>query len=78
VISNLGGSPANVTCPWCSGTGRRQPNIDAQAAWKERQEAEVAASGPASEASATADAPPGAAEPQGEKPGAQASGETSS
>jgi len=33
VISNLGGSPAKVTCPWCGGEGVRRAGIDAQAAW---------------------------------------------
>jgi DnaJ-class molecular chaperone len=32
VISNLGGSPHQVTCPWCEGTGRFIPGHDAQAA----------------------------------------------
>jgi len=32
VISNLGGSPSQVTCPWCEGTGRFIPEHDAQAA----------------------------------------------
>jgi DnaJ-class molecular chaperone len=32
VVSNLGGSPHEVTCPWCEGTGRFIPNHDAQAA----------------------------------------------
>ncbi len=65
-----------MTCPWCSGTGTRQANVDAQAAWRERQEAEAAAAGPPSEDSQ----PTGSsseAEPQGEQPGAQAAGETS-
>jgi DnaJ-class molecular chaperone len=31
VISNLGGSPQDVTCPWCDGTGRFIPGHDAQA-----------------------------------------------
>jgi DnaJ-class molecular chaperone len=31
VISNLGGSPQGVTCPWCDGTGRFVPGHDAQA-----------------------------------------------
>ncbi len=31
VISNLGGSPSKVTCPWCEGSGVRRPGIDAQA-----------------------------------------------
>jgi DnaJ-class molecular chaperone len=30
VISNHGGSPKDVTCPWCGGTGRRRPGINAQ------------------------------------------------
>jgi hypothetical protein len=33
VISNLGGSPKNVTCPWCEGGGVRIAGIDAQAHW---------------------------------------------
>jgi hypothetical protein len=33
VISNLGGSAKNVTCPWCEGGGVRIPGIDAQAHW---------------------------------------------
>lgn len=32
VISNLGGSPSTVTCPWCEGSGVFQPEHDAQAA----------------------------------------------
>ena len=31
VISNLGGSPQEVACPWCEGTGRFIPGHDAQA-----------------------------------------------
>ena len=31
LISNLGGEPHQVTCPWCKGTGRFQPGDDAQA-----------------------------------------------
>jgi len=34
VISNLGGEPKKVTCPWCAGSGVRDPNADAQAAWR--------------------------------------------
>jgi hypothetical protein len=37
VISNLGGSPSSVTCPWCGGSGLRVPGIDAQASWVEQQ-----------------------------------------
>jgi DnaJ-class molecular chaperone len=32
VTSNLGGSPQQVPCPWCEGTGRFIPGHDAQAA----------------------------------------------
>jgi DnaJ-class molecular chaperone len=31
VISALGGTPRPVTCPWCEGTGRYDPQHDAQA-----------------------------------------------
>jgi DnaJ-class molecular chaperone len=33
LISNLGGAPSTVTCPWCQGGGVRVPGIDAQAHW---------------------------------------------
>ena len=33
VISNLGGTPSSVTCPWCEGGGIRLAGIDAQARW---------------------------------------------
>ena len=32
LISNKGGSPHEVTCPWCDGSGRFEPGHDAQAA----------------------------------------------
>jgi DnaJ-class molecular chaperone len=32
VISNKGGTPHAVPCPWCDGTGRFIPDHDAQAA----------------------------------------------
>ena len=35
VLSNLGGSPKQVECPWCGGTGRLKPGTDAQARWRE-------------------------------------------
>jgi hypothetical protein len=35
VISNLGGSPSTVQCPWCNGSGLRPAEIDAQAHWGE-------------------------------------------
>lgn len=31
VISNLGGTPSEVECPWCDGTGRFLVAHDAQA-----------------------------------------------
>ncbi len=45
LISNLGGSPSTVTCPWCEGGGVRIPGIDAQA----RFGADASAGAPASE-----------------------------
>jgi hypothetical protein len=30
LISGLGGTPHEVVCPWCRGTGKRIPGIDAQ------------------------------------------------
>jgi hypothetical protein len=33
VISNLGGSPSTIDCPWCEGGGVRLVGIDAQAHW---------------------------------------------
>lgn len=35
VVSKLGGEPANVTCPWCEGTGKVIAEHDAQAARRE-------------------------------------------
>jgi DnaJ-class molecular chaperone len=32
VISNLGGEPSQVMCPWCEGAGLQLPGHDAQAA----------------------------------------------
>ena len=34
VISNLGGTPSEVICPWCEGTGHFIPNHDAQEHWE--------------------------------------------
>jgi DnaJ-class molecular chaperone len=31
VVSNLGGTPQLVTCPWCDGSGRYLRDHDAQA-----------------------------------------------
>jgi hypothetical protein len=33
VISNLGGTPGRIDCPWCGGGGVRVPDTDAQAKW---------------------------------------------
>ncbi len=33
VISNLGGTPSKLTCPWCGGGGVRPAAVDAQARW---------------------------------------------
>ncbi|HEY5286003.1 MAG TPA: hypothetical protein VIJ50_02745 [Solirubrobacteraceae bacterium] len=41
VISNLGGEPSEVTCPWCRGGGERLTGLDAQ----EFHSQQVAASG---------------------------------
>jgi DnaJ-class molecular chaperone len=42
VISNLGGTPSTVTCPWCEGGGIRLPEIDAQGKWREGEEQQSA------------------------------------
>jgi hypothetical protein len=38
VISNLGGQPERVRCPWCGGSGIRGQIGDAQARWLEQGE----------------------------------------
>jgi DnaJ-class molecular chaperone len=38
VVSNLGGTPSTVACPWCGGTGKRTPEIDAQQGWLEQSD----------------------------------------
>jgi len=43
VISNLGGSPSTVTCPWCEGGGVRIAGIDAQAKWRDGDDADASA-----------------------------------
>jgi len=35
VISNLGGTPQTVTCPWCEGSGVYDAQHDAQAERRE-------------------------------------------
>jgi DnaJ-class molecular chaperone len=37
VISNKGGTPSEVECPWCEGGGRFLPEHDAQAARRAAQ-----------------------------------------
>ena len=61
VVSNLGGTPSTVQCPWCEGSGLRQAEIDAQAHWGP-QEGESAAAEQAGSADApeARDAPGGA------------------
>jgi hypothetical protein len=36
VVSNLGGTPKRVGCPWCGGGGVRLAGVDAQAKWTEQ------------------------------------------
>ena len=54
VLSNLGGTESRVSCPWCAGSGIRQADVDAQAAWSGRAPADGEA------AEAPEDEPPGA------------------
>jgi hypothetical protein len=49
VISNLGGTPSTLECPWCAGSGTRVPGIDAQARWL-AADGEQAAGAPAQSA----------------------------
>jgi DnaJ-class molecular chaperone len=46
VISNLGGSPSEVDCPWCEGTGKFIPEHDAQAHWGVEEAPDAPAEGP--------------------------------
>ena len=62
VISNLGGTPGKITCPWCGGGGVRVPGTDAQAGWPLKDSATPAAN-PAS-GSAADPQPEQAADPQ--------------
>ncbi len=45
VISNLGGTASEVSCPWCEGSGMRVPGIDAQAGWAAQRASEADAGG---------------------------------
>jgi hypothetical protein len=40
VISGLGGSPHELPCPWCDGTGHRIPGRDAQESPAESRDAQ--------------------------------------
>jgi hypothetical protein len=60
VISNLGGTPSTVTCPWCAGGGIRLQGIDAQARWLDDTRDQAHSESP--------EEPP--AEPPGESPAA--------
>jgi hypothetical protein len=57
VISNLGGTPGKVSCPWCGGSGVRVAGIDAQAGWPD-QSADAASAGADPETSGAAPEPP--------------------
>ena len=46
VISNLGGSPSEVDCPWCEGTGKFIPEHDAQVHWGGEKAPDEPAGGP--------------------------------
>jgi hypothetical protein len=46
VISNLGGTPSTLACPWCGGSGARVPGIDAQERWLAHGGEDAAADSP--------------------------------
>jgi DnaJ-class molecular chaperone len=46
VISNLGGSPSDVECPWCEGSGKFIAEHDAQAHWGGEKAPEAPAGDP--------------------------------
>ena len=60
VLSSLGGTPHEVVCPWCEGSGHRIPGIDAQEHPAEGGEP-TAETTPADSAEPAADAAPEAA-----------------
>ena len=49
LVSNLGGAPSAVTCPWCNGGGVRVAGIDAQAKWLDKEPQAVDESGDSAE-----------------------------
>jgi DnaJ-class molecular chaperone len=69
VISNLGGTPAQVTCPWCDGSGQRVAGTDAQATWLAERAQQESEQGSASDEAAEQETPaqgepaPGTPEP---------------
>jgi hypothetical protein len=66
VISNLGGAPSTVTCPWCGGSGVRVPGRDAQAAWladRAERDADETPAGATAEAPAETSVEASAAQP---------------
>jgi hypothetical protein len=66
VISKLGDSVSDVTCPWCEGSGVRTPGIDAQARWNARAGDGAPADGAAADASAPAGSAVGTADERSE------------
>jgi len=42
VISNLGGEPHELSCPWCDGSGVTTAGHDAQAHWRAEQSSDSA------------------------------------
>ena len=59
VISNLGGTRSEVTCPWCQGGGVRVAGVDAQAAWIAQRAEQEPQAGDAPADLATGKAPDG-------------------
>ncbi|HEY0516739.1 MAG TPA: hypothetical protein VGD00_06425 [Solirubrobacteraceae bacterium] len=74
VISNLGGTPSTVTCPWCEGNGLRPAEIDAQARWPREQSPESALAPGGGEPSEQTAAE--SAEQKAGEPGEQTAGES--
>ncbi len=50
LVSNLGGTPSAVPCPWCEGTGTRTPGVDAQQNWLTQQAGDEAEQAPVDDA----------------------------
>jgi hypothetical protein len=66
VISNLGGSASDVTCPWCEGSGVRTPGIEAQARWNARAGDGAPTDGADADAGAPTDSTVGTADERSE------------